>query len=63
MEVGVNLVFCQGMSACPLGFLGHAVFIVLAMGPPVSGRNCVLPLSAIVTLPCPSSGGFGSWPS
>ena len=45
------------------GFLGPAVFIVLAMGPPVSGWNCVLPWSAIVTLPCPPLGGFGSWPS
>ena len=45
------------------GFLSPAVFMVFTMGPPVSGRDCVLSQSAIVTLPCPPSGGFGSWPS
>ena len=34
-----------------------------AMGSPVSGRDCVLPQSAIVTKTFPPSGGFGSWPS
>ena len=68
-EVGVTLVFYNGLSACPRGgcgasgFLGPTVFMVLAMGTPVSGRDCVLPQSAIMTLPCPPSGGFGSWPS
>ena len=33
------------------------------MGPPVSGRDCVLPQSEIVTKTFPPSGGFGSWPS
>ena len=33
------------------------------MGPPVSGRDCILPQSTIVTKTFPPSGGFGSWPS
>ena len=66
---GVTLVFCQGRVGLPLwgcgasGFLGLAVFMVFAMGSPVSGRDCVLPQSAIVTKTFPPSGGFGSWPS
>ena len=31
--------------------------------PPVSGRDCVLPQSAIVTKAFPPSGGFDYWPS
>ena len=46
-----------------LRFLGPAVFMVFAMGSPVSGRDCVLPQSAIVTKTFPPSGGSGSWPS
>ena len=46
-----------------LWVLGLAVFMVLAMGSPVSGRDCVLPQSAIVTKTFSPSGGFGSWPS
>ena len=58
----------RDLSACPRccgasGFLGPAVFMVFAMGSPVSGRDCVLPQSAIVTNIFPPSGGFGSWPS
>ena len=37
--------------------------MVFAMGLPVSGRDCVLPQSVIITKPFPPSGGFGSWPS
>ena len=65
----VTLVFCQGLVGLPSwgcgasGFLGPAVFMVFAMGSPVSGRDCVLPQSAIVTKTFPPSGGFGSWPS
>ena len=33
------------------------------MEPPVSGRGCVLPQSAIVTKTIPPSGGIGSRPS
>ena len=33
------------------------------MGPPVSGRDCVLPQSAIVTKTFAPPSGFGSWPS
>ena len=57
------------LSACPRwgciasGFLGPAMFMVFAMGSPVSGRDCVLPQSAIVTKTFLLSGGFGSWPS
>ena len=36
--------------------------MVFAMGSPVSGRDCVLPQSAIVTKTFPPSGGFGSLP-
>ena len=36
--------------------------MVFAMGSPFSGRDCVLPQSAIVTPTFPPSGGFGSWP-
>ena len=66
---GVTLVFCQGLVGLPSwgcgasGFLGPAVFMVFAMGSPVSGRDCVLPQSAIATKIFPPSGGFGSWPS
>ena len=65
----VTLVFCQGLVGLPSwgcgasGFLGPAVFLVFAMGSPVSGRDCVLPQSAIVMKTFPPSGGFGSWPS
>ena len=67
-EEGVTLVFCQGLIGLPswgcgvFGFLGPALFMVFAMGSPVSGRDCVLPLSAIVPKTFPPSGGFGSWP-
>ena len=66
---GVTLVFCQGLVGLPSwgcgasGFLGPALFMVFAMGSPVSGQDCVLPQSAIVTKTFPPSGGFGSWPS
>ena len=66
---GVTLVFCQGLVGLPSWgcgaseFLGPAVFMVFAMRPPVSGRDCVLPQSAIVTKTFPPSGRFGSWPS
>ena len=65
---GVTLVFCQGLVGLPSwgcgasGFLGPAVFMVFAMESPVSGQDCVLPQSAIVTTTFPPSGGFGSWP-
>ena len=45
------------------GFLGPAVFLVFPMGSPVSGRDCVLPQSAIVGKAFPPSAGFASWPS
>ena len=51
----VTLVFCQGLvglpswGCCTSGFLGPAVFMVFTTGSPVSGRDCVLPQSAIVT--------------
>ena len=45
------------------GFLGPAVFLVFTMGSPVSGRDCVLPQSAIVMFAFPPSGGFDYWPS
>ena len=67
-EVCVTLVFCQGLVGLPSwgcdasGCLGPAVFMVFAMGSPVSGRDCVLPHSSIVTKTFPPSGGFGSWP-
>ena len=66
---GVTLVFCQGLVGLPSwgcgasGFLGPTVFMVFAMRSPISGRDCVLPQSAIVTKTFPPSGGFGSWPS
>ena len=66
---GVTLVFCLGLVGLPSwgcgasGFLGPAVFVVFAVGSPVSGRDCVLPQSAIVTKTFPPPGGFGSWPS
>ena len=64
-----TLVLCQvlvglaswGCSAS--GFLGAAVFLVFTMGSPVSGRDCVLPQSSVVTKAFPPSGGFDSWPS
>ena len=65
----VTLVFCQGLVSLPSwgcgasGFLGPAVFMVFAMGSPVSGRDCVLPQPVIVTKTFPPSGGFSSWPS
>ena len=52
----VTLVLCQVLVGLPSwgcsasGFLGPAVFLVFTMGSPVSGRDCVLPQSAIVTL-------------
>ena len=64
---GVTLVFCQALVGLPSwgfgasGFLGPAVFMVFTMGSPVSGRDCVLPQSAIVTKIFPPD-GFGSWP-
>ena len=54
-DVCVTLVFCQGLVGLPSwgcdasGCLGPAVFMVFAMGSPVSGRDCVLPQSSIVT--------------
>ena len=66
---GVTLVFCQGLVGLPSwgcsasGFLGPAVFMVSAMGSLVSGQDCVLPQSTIVTKTFPPFGGFGSWPS
>ena len=47
--VCVTLVFCQGLVGLPSwgcdasGFLGPAVFLVFAMGSPVSGWDCILP--------------------
>ena len=67
-EVCVTLVFGQGLVGLPSwgcdasGCLGPAVFMVFAMGSPVSGRDCVLPQSSIVPKTFPPSGGFGSWP-
>ena len=52
----VTLVLCQVLVGLPSwgcsasGFLGLAVFLVFTMGSPVSGRDCVLHQSAIVTL-------------
>ena len=66
--VGVTLVFCQGLVSLPSwgcdasGCLGPAVFMVFAIGSPVSGWDCVLPQWSIVTKTFPPSGGFGSWP-
>ena len=68
VALGVTLVFCQGLVGLPSrgcdasGCLGPAVFMVFAMGSPVSGRDCVLPQSSIVTKTFPPSGGFGSRP-
>ena len=65
----VTLVLCQVLvglpswGCCASGFLGPAVFLVFTMGSPVSGWDCVLPQSAIVTTAFPPSGGFDSWPS
>ena len=65
----VTLVLSQVLVGLPLwgcsasGFLVPAVFLVFTMGSPVSGRDCVLPQSAIVTKAFPGSGGFDSWPS
>ena len=64
-EVRVTLVFCQGLVGLPLwgcdssGCLGPAVFMVFAVGSPVSGRDCVLPQSSIVTKTFPPSDEFG----
>ena len=66
---GVTLVFCPGHVGLPKwgcgasGFLCPAEFMVFVMGSPFSGRDCVLPQSAIVTKTFPPPGGFGSWPS
>ena len=66
---GVTLVFCQGLVGLPSwgcgasGFFVPAVFMVFAMGSPISGRDCVLPQSAIVTKSFPPSGGFDTLPS
>ena len=60
----VTLVLCQILVGLPSwgcsasGFLGPAVFLVFTMGSPVSGRDCVLPQSAIVTFAFPPFGGF-----
>ena len=65
----VTLVLCQVLVGLPSwgcsasGFLGPAVFLVFMLGSPVSGRDCLLPQSAIVTFAFPPSGGFGYWPS
>ena len=62
----VTLVLCQVLVGLPSwgcsasGFLGPAVFLVFTMGSPVSGRDCVLPQSAIVTKAFPPPGGFDS---
>ena len=66
---GVNLFFCQRPVGLPLwgqvasGFLGPAGLCVFAIGTPVSGRDCILPQSFIVSKTFPPSGGSGSWPS
>ena len=44
------------------GFLGSAGFGVFAMGSPVSGQDCVLPPSTVVTTTFPPFGEFGSGP-
>ena len=65
----VTLVLCQVLAGLPSwgcrasGFLGPAVFLVFTMGSPFSGRDCVLPQSAIVTFAFPPFGGFDYWPS
>ena len=65
----VTLVLCQVLVGLPSwgcsasGFLGPAVFLVFTMGSPFSGRDCVLPQSAIVTFAFPPFGGFDYWPS
>ena len=55
----VTLVLCQVLVGSPSwgcsasGFLGPAVFLVFTMGSPVSGWDCVLPQSAIMTFAFP----------
>ena len=64
----VPLVLCQVLVGLPSwgcsasGFLGPAVFLVFPMGSPVSGRDCVLPQSMIVTFAFPPFGEFDYWP-
>ena len=66
--VCVTLVFGQDLVGLPSwgcdasGCLGPAVFMVFAMGSPVSGRDGVLSQSSIVHKTFPPSGGFSSWP-
>ena len=66
---GLTLFLCQGPVGLPFwgcgvsGFLGPAGFRVFTRGSPVSGRDCVLPQSAIVMKTFPPSGGFGYRPS
>ena len=61
--------FCLGLVGLPSwgcsasGFLSPVVFMVFRKRSPASGRDCVLPQSAIVTKAFPPYGGFGSWPS
>ena len=64
----VTMVLYQVLAGLPSwgcsasGFLGPVVFLFFTMGSPVSGRDCVLPQSAIVVFAFPPSGGFDYWP-
>ena len=63
LVLGQVLIGLPSWECSASGFLGPAVFLVFPMGSLVSGRDCVLPQSAIVTKAFPPSGGFNSWPS
>ena len=63
LVLGQVLVGLPSWGCSASGFLGPAVFLVFPMGSPVSGWDCVLPQSAIVTKAFPPSAGFASWPS
>ena len=58
LVLGQVLVRLPSWCCSASGFLGPAVFLVFTMGSPVSGQDCVLPQSAIVTFAFPPFGGF-----
>ena len=58
LVLGQVLVGLPSWGCSASGFLGPAVFLVFTMGSPVSGWDCVLPQSAIVTFAFPPFVGF-----